>query len=67
MKSGSFNHLEPYGTVQAFTGIALPLPLQTVREWYTQRSVLHNLFIHVFKEATRFGFHKAILGQFIDF
>jgi hypothetical protein len=33
---------------------------------YIQRSVQHNLFIHVFREATCFGFHKAILRPFID-
>jgi hypothetical protein len=34
---------------------------------YIQESVQHNLFYYVFKKATCFDFHKAILRLSIDF
>jgi hypothetical protein len=41
--------------------------IEIIIKLYVQRSVQHNLFIYVFKEATCFRFHKAILRPFIEF
>jgi hypothetical protein len=56
MKSGSLNILEPSGPLQAYTGIALPVPFLSVINFTTENNR--------FKEARSFFYIKS--GLFTD-
>jgi hypothetical protein len=60
LKSGSLNLLELSGPVKACNGIALPLPLLWVHEWWTATIQIGIRFVPVFLgQSWCYGFWRA--------